>query len=218
MQKVDLTGMKFSMLTVLKEVEPLNGKKRYECFCDCGNKVEISYANLKSGNKRMSCGCMKKKWLKDARTTHGGKYTKLYRTWQSMKSRSVNSKTFYDSPNRVTYKNKKIKCCEAWLKSFENFKEWALANGYMESLSIDRIDNNGNYEPSNCQWITIGENSRKDWIGKSNSKCRKLTDKDVVKIKELLETGNHTQKEIAGMFCVERTTISRIKRGVLNYV
>lgn len=224
MQKVDLTGKKFSMLSVIKEVPPLNGKKRYECLCDCGNTIEVSYANLKGGKNKMSCGCMRKQWLSESQIKHGMRYTKLYRTWQSLRSRSVNSKIFKKTKNHITYFEKNIKVCTEWENSFESFMEWAKKAEYDEEaakegkLSIDRIDNDGDYEPSNCQWITIGENSRKDWVGKSNSKCRKLSNNDVDKIKELLLTKNHTQKEIAEMFGVERTTISRIKRGILNYV
>lgn len=224
MQKIDLTRQKFDMLLVLNEVEPLNGKKRYLCRCDCGNEIEKSYSNLKGLKGRQSCGCMRKEWIREKQTKHGMKYTKLYRTWQSLKSRSVNSSAFIERKETQTYKEKGIKVCEDWDKSFESFMEWAVSAGYTEekakreNLSIDRIDNDGNYEPSNCQWITIGENSRKDWLGKSNNKCRKLSDKDVSEIIELLQTTNLSQVEIAEKYNVERTTISRIKRNKVNYV
>lgn len=224
MQKVDLTGQKFSMLTVMKETESLNGKKRYICRCDCGNIIEKSYANLKGLNGRQSCGCMKKEWLKESQTKHGMKYTKLYRTWQGIRSRSINSNTFKDIENHKTYTEKGITVCDEWENSFESFMKWSIDNGYSEEkakkekLSIDRIDNNGNYEPNNCQWIYIGENSRKERIGKSNTKCRKLTDKNVEDIENILKNTNLSQVEIAEKYNIERTTISRIKRKVLNYV
>lgn len=210
MQKVDLTGIKFSMLTVLKEIEPLNGKKRYLCVCDCGNKIEKSYSNLKGVNGNQSCGCMTKKWISEAQTTHGDRYTRLYRIWQGIKSRSVNSKTFTDRYNQNSYKEKQIKCCKEWLDSYQSFKDWAITSGYQDDLTIDRIDNSGNYEPNNCQWITAFENSTKDSIGVSNKKCVKLSDKEIEAVKQRLKQ-NESCSSIARDFNVDRTTINRIK-------
>lgn len=87
------------------------------------------------------------------KTTHGKRHTRIYKTWTDMKSRCLN-------PNRPKYKRyggRGITICEEWLNSFEAFYDWAMANGYREDLTIDRIDNDGNYEPSNCRWITLAE-------------------------------------------------------------
>lgn len=152
MRKVDLTGKTFSMLTVIKEVEPLNGKKRYLCKCTCGKEFEKSYVGIiLKGNK--SCGCMAKQWQAEAQKTHGQKYTKLYSVWQGVKSRSVNSGRFLDRKEHSEYKRKQIMICEEWLK-FENFYKWAIENGYKENIgiSIDRRDNEKGYYPGNCRW------------------------------------------------------------------
>jgi hypothetical protein len=82
---------------------------------------------------------------------HGGKHSKLYHIWCSMRYRCNNK----NLTSYINYGARGIKVCEEWDKDFSNFREWALKNGYIEGLSIDRIDVNGNYEPSNCQWITI---------------------------------------------------------------
>jgi hypothetical protein len=84
---------------------------------------------------------------------HGGKGTKLYEVWYSMKKRC-------ESPSLASYKyygGRGISVCDEWKKDFTTFRNWAYENGYMEGLSLDRIDNNGNYEPSNCRWATMKE-------------------------------------------------------------
>lgn len=78
---------------------------------------------------------------------------RLYRIWADMKRRCKNS----DRPNYKNYGGKGIRVCQEWENSFDSFREWALNNGYSDDLSIDRIDNNGNYEPSNCCWVTAKE-------------------------------------------------------------
>lgn len=209
MQKIDLTGRVFSCLTVVKEIAPLNGKKRYLCKCVCGNMVEKAAANL-SVNKRQSCGCMKSKWQIELKTTHGGRYKRLYATWKGMKARAANTRPD-DSSHYPTYLEKNIQVCEEWRNSFEEFEKWAMSSGYEDTLTIDRIDNNGNYEPSNCQWLTIGENSSKDSKGVTNYKIRTLTDEKVHEIRTFLESEIYTQRTIAKMFNVKEYTISRIK-------
>ena len=124
------------------------------CKCDCGNIVSIRGYSLRSGNTQ-SCGCIQKETNIKLRQTHGMAKTRLYNIWQSMKRRC-------SSPTMSCYKyygGRGIKVCNEW-QSFEPFCEWALANGYTENLTIDRIDVNGNYALSNCRWITIQEQQR----------------------------------------------------------
>lgn len=120
----------------------------WTCVCDCGKTVTVYATALRSGNTR-SCGCLSN----EKKTKHGGRYTRLYVIWEGMKNRCY-------VPSCTTYHNygkRGITVCEEWRNSFRAFREWALSNGYRDDLSIDRINVNGNYEPSNCRWATTKE-------------------------------------------------------------
>lgn len=87
------------------------------------------------------------------RYTHGDTGTRLYRIWKSMKCRCLN----LNHPTSKHYGRRGISICESWVNDYRSFKDWALANGYLENLELDRIDVDGNYEPSNCRWISHHE-------------------------------------------------------------
>lgn len=147
----DLTGLKFGKLLVIKRVE---GKcTPWLCLCDCGNEIVVRGTNLRSGNTT-SCGCFCEH--------HGKRKTKLYGVWATMRNRCYNEnvKVYY------RYGGRGIEVCEEWKNSFTCFHNWAISNGYKEGLTLDRIDVDGNYEPSNCRWVTmkIQNNNRRDTI------------------------------------------------------
>ena len=147
----DLSGQKFGRLTVIMRSIGKYPRPHYNCICECGNKIIVDGRSLTSGNTR-SCGCLHKEQLAERNTKHGERYTKLYKTWISMKQRCTIHKSKYKQ-----WEGRGVRVCEEWSDSFIAFKEWAIANGYNDTLTIDRIDVNGNYEPSNCRWITKAE-------------------------------------------------------------
>ena len=154
-RRMNLVGQKFNMLTVLEFYDVQNGQSRWLCKCDCGNITVVYGRNLKIGNT-MSCGCYHKNHNKEFNYKHGDSKNRLYSIWSSMKSRCFDKK----KKEYYWYGAKGITVCDEWL-SYENFKKWALLNGYKENLTIDRIDSNKNYCPENCQWISLKENTDK---------------------------------------------------------
>ena len=136
-----------------------NSKKKarygiYKCGF-CGTEFRTQINNVKNGNTK-SCGCYTKK--------HGLKNTRLYRIWGGIKDRTLNIKT-REFPN---YGGRGITICEEWKNDFLSFYNWAMSNDYSDELSIDRIDNDGNYCPENCRWVTSTIQSRNKRKFKNN--------------------------------------------------
>ena len=151
---IDLTGQKFGRLTVLSYAGTKGKSTYWQCKCDCGEVRIVQSSNLKSG-RIISCGCHKREMASKTHTIHGMTthgVQRLYNCWVSMKRRCYNPKN-----NRwKSYGGRGIIVCKEWLE-FIPFRDWALANGYRDDLTIDRIDVDGNYEPSNCRWATQKE-------------------------------------------------------------
>lgn len=154
---VSLIGKKFNRLTVVKRVIKNNDKHIYYlCKCDCGGEKIVRQDHL-SRNNIVSCGCYNReqssircKYLGKQNVKHNLSHSRLYRIYAQIKTRCYNAK----SPNFKYYGARGIKVCNEWLgeNGFLNFYNWATNNGYDENLSIDRINVDRNYEPSNCKW------------------------------------------------------------------
>lgn len=144
-------GTKFGKLHVARVVQQATNQRKtiFECLCDCGNVCNVSYENLVNGHTK-SCGCGKSKPGKEnPNYKHGLRKDPLYTHYRAMKERCSNQN--YHHYQR--YGGRGVCVCEEWLNDFVAFREWALHNGYKKGLSLDRIDNDGNYEPNNCRWV-----------------------------------------------------------------
>lgn len=161
MKRLDLVGLRFGRLTVVKREGMDNTRKNttWLCLCDCGNTVVASTCHLKTGHTK-SCGCYKGKAegcvATQFKTKHGISRSRIYRILHGMKQRCTNP----NAPKYHLYGGRGIRVCEEWYNDVQAFYNWAVSHGYVDGLTIDRIDNDKGYEPSNCRWVTIAEQNR----------------------------------------------------------
>lgn len=161
--KIDLTGQRFGRLVALRIAVSPSGKRKWECYCNpsfggCGNYSFVNSNALRVGATK-SCGCFHRESSAARHTTHGfsriGERMPEYRSWESMLRRCCNPRdTFFSR-----YGARGISVCERWRESFENFIA-DMGRKPTTRHSLDRINNDGNYEPSNCRWATPKEQAR----------------------------------------------------------
>ena len=180
-----LIGYVFERLTVLQILDERlenGGHILAECQCICGNKTTVPVSALKSGKTR-SCGCLE---AEGNNYTHRLSNTRLYNIWIGIKTRCYN-------PNHNTYKDygaRGIRMCDEWYNDFMSFYYWSINNGYNDTLTIERLDANGHYEPSNCKWIP----SREQNYNKRNTI-------------RIMHYGEKTVNELALMYNTQPSTI-----------
>lgn len=155
----DLSMQFFGELFVIEPTQKRNAARRvyWWCHCSCGNFVEVASNNLINGNT-ISCGCAKVKRMRKQAYKHGDSNNadSPYTSWEDMRQRCLNQ----NNSNYPRYGGRGIAITPDWT-SYEGFKDWAIANGWQKGLTIDRVDNDGNYCPDNCEWVTRSENARR---------------------------------------------------------
>lgn len=156
---LDLAGHKYGRLKPIRRAENAeDGHARWLCLCDCGKTVVVTARYLKTGHTR-SCGCLQSEKAAESASqrniTHGDSKEPLYHVWQSMRARCNNHKHRAYS----NYGGRGISVCAEWNDSYLTFKEWAIKSGYTRGKQLDRIDNNWDYCPQNCRWVSAKENS-----------------------------------------------------------
>lgn len=153
---IDLTGQQFGRLLVIRRVGQKGEKTMWLCLCDCGNEAIVSSGNLRS--ETTSCGCYQKEQARKAKTKHGMSHSALSYIWVSIKQRCFNKK----NKGYKNYGGRGIKICKEWINSFQAFYDYVsqLPHCGEKGYSLDRINNDGNYEPGNVRWATRSEQNR----------------------------------------------------------
>lgn len=173
------------------------------CICDCGKTKTFLLDNLMIKKPSKSCGCINIERSRIENRKHGLKDHTLYRKWFGMKTRCYNPK--YENYNH--YGGRGIIVCNEWVNDFKAFYDWAIENGWREGLEIDRISNDGNYEPTNCRFVTTLINNR-------NRSISKLTTTDIIDIRNIkLLIPEVTYSEIAEGFHIHASTVGQILRN-----
>lgn len=169
---IDLTGQKFGRLTAIKKCgNTKEGKAIWLCTCECGNEVKVIGKDLRRKHTQ-SCGCLQKESSRSIHYKHGLAKTRINNIYHNMKQRCENK------DNKI-YGGRGIQVCEEWKNDFQSFYDWAMSNGHTDELTIDRIDVNGNYEPSNCRWVpmkTQQNNRRNNHLVKINNEEKTLSE------------------------------------------
>lgn len=182
MRLKEMIGKRFGRLVVVDRIEDHyypSGRHDacYSCVCDCGNHINVLGIHLRSGHT-VSCGCFRVETSRATMTTHGKTNTRLHTIWKNMHSRCFNQ----NNDDYANYGQRGITICDEWKHNFSAFESWANKHGYTDYLSLDRIDVDGNYEPSNCRWVT-----QKDQCNNTRSNIYVTMDNKTMTLKQWSE-------------------------------
>jgi hypothetical protein len=199
----ELQSRKYGRLTIVKEISPHikpSGKtaRKFLCRCDCGKAKTALLDKLRRGRIK-SCGCFYKESRSTVNRKHGLSYHPLMRVHGGLVQRCKNK----NDPGFSHYGGRGISVCLEWLADFKSFYDWAIQNGYKKGLEIDRINNDGNYEPSNCRFVTKTQNAR-------NKRSTVLTVPIVEKIKEMNITLGWGNRKIANKLGLNPGTVMNV--------
>lgn len=192
-------GKKYGRLSVEEFVDVVNNASRFKCKCDCGESCIVRLGDLQSGDTK-SCGCLARETFNEMITSHGLSTHHLYDTWNDMIQRCYNE----NAPNYKYYGRRGVRVCNEWRTSPASFIEWAEQNGHSKGLTLDRGNNDGNYEPDNCRWVTMTVQNR-------NQSNTLLTEGKASAIR----SDDRPTAIIAKQYGVSTTTIRAIKRNLL---
>lgn len=193
-------GQKINGLTFIGETIKKNNVRKALFRCHCGNEFEAVINKVRFGHTK-SCSCLQKETTRQINLTHGMSNNPLYSVWKDMKARCLN----INCRGYKNYGGRGIKICDEWIESPHKFIEWASTNGWEKGLEIDRIDVNGNYEPSNIRFISHAENSRNRRPVKANWDL--VFD---IRNTKLLLGDQITNIELAQAFSLSEKSISQI--------
>lgn len=194
-----VNGLVYLALSELRD----NGGHRKAFFrCYCGKEFICAITRIEN-NYTKSCGCLCVERIKKTNTTHGLSYTILYNIYFGMKARCYNK----SNKDYNLYGYRGIKICDEWLNDFKEFYDFSINNGWREGLQIDRINNNGNYEPDNCRFVTPAENCR----NRRNTKLNWNLVTEIRNVKLLIP--KMPQRELAEAYNVKQPQIGRILRN-----
>lgn len=152
MKIYELGGQRFGRITVLHRADD---SRKWACICDCGREFDVFTSHLISGRSK-SCGCLRREVSAQRATRHGFCREPLHYVWKTMRQRCGNPR----NKDYKYYGARGVHVCTEWDDDYLKFRGWALANGYVAGLTIDRIDTYGDYAPGNCRWITIQEQQK----------------------------------------------------------
>lgn len=205
-----------SRFTIISlDVPSIKNRKQVIVKCSCGTITQKQLGRVVNGYV-LSCGCLAKEKSKIRLTStrkHNGRGTRLYNIWKNMRQRCNNP----NANGYKTYGGRGIKVCEEW-DEFPNFQKWALNNGYKENLDIDRIDNDKNYSPDNCQWVTRSYNTRKrNKLGMPKGCTRSRFTQEQIEQIQLKRKQGSTYNKLSQEYETSISHIKRIVDGEIKY-